>query len=98
MTKITYDPNKRLVTLRDRGLDFEQSVEVFDGGTIDWPDRRFDYGEDRIVTIGLLESRMVVVVWTPRDDARHVISMRKANAREQARFGKRLQQDRRNRT
>jgi uncharacterized DUF497 family protein len=35
---------------------------------------------------------MVIVVWTPRADARHVISMRKANDREKARFGQRLGQ------
>jgi uncharacterized DUF497 family protein len=37
---------------------------------------------------------MVVVVWMRRGEARHVISMRKANAREQARFGKRLEEGR----
>jgi uncharacterized DUF497 family protein len=33
------------------------------------------------------------VIWTPRGTARHVISMRKANAREKARFGKRFEKD-----
>jgi hypothetical protein len=44
----------------------------------------------RTVTFGYWHGRIVVVVWTQRGEARHVISMRKANAREQARFGKRL--------
>jgi uncharacterized DUF497 family protein len=87
MVRITYDPSKRAATLRDRGLDFEEAVEVFAGIVIDIPDRRFVYGEARILTIGHLRGRMVVVVWTPRGDVRHIISMRKANAREQARFG-----------
>jgi len=34
----------------------------------------------------------VIVVWTPRGSARHVFSMRKANDREKARFGKRLEE------
>ena len=85
--KITYDPAKRAATLRVRGLDFEEAVAVFGGTVIDIPDRRFDYGEERILTIGHLRGRMVVVVWTARGDVRHIISMRKANAREQARFG-----------
>lgn len=42
---ITYDPAKRRRTLEDRGLDFEDAVEVFAGRTLDMPDRRFDYGE-----------------------------------------------------
>jgi uncharacterized DUF497 family protein len=35
---------------------------------------------------------MVIVIWTPRGDARHVISMRKANDREEARYRHRLTQ------
>ena len=77
-----------------RGLDFDHALLVFDGRAIESLDERFDYGEERILTIGPLRGRMVVVVWTRRDEARHVISMRKANAREQARFGKRLEESR----
>jgi uncharacterized DUF497 family protein len=58
---------------------------VFDGSNY-----RFDYGEERIVTIGLLRGRMVVVIWTPRGEVRHVISMRKANEREQAQYRRHL--------
>ena len=53
-------------------------------------DDRFDYGEDRWITVGLLDGRMVVMVWTQRGEARHVISMRKANEREQTRYRRRL--------
>jgi uncharacterized DUF497 family protein len=49
-------------------------------------DDRQDYGETRYLTIGHLRGRMVVIVWTPRGGDRHVISMRKANDREQTRF------------
>ena len=85
--RITYDPAKRAATLSERGLDFEEAAEIFAGVVIDIPDERFEYGEARVLTVGHLRGRMVVVVWTARGDARHVISMRKANAREQARFG-----------
>ena len=79
-------PAKRQLTLRERGLDFEHAEEVFAGRTFDREDTRHDYGEVRIVTIGLLRGRMLVVVWTPRGNDRHVISMRKANDREKARY------------
>ena len=95
---ITYDPNKREATLRARGMDFERAAEVLDGDVLGWPDERFDYGELRIVTIGFLDGRMVGIVWTPRGDDRHIISMRKANAREQAHLGERFANDRRSRT
>jgi uncharacterized DUF497 family protein len=87
---ITYDPAKREWTLRERGLDFERAEQVFAGPTFDRPDDRRDYGERRIVSFGILQDRMVVLVWTPRGGARHIISMRKANEREQTRYGKTL--------
>jgi uncharacterized protein len=88
---ITFDSAKRERILRERGLDFADAAEVFAGPTYDEDDERFDYGERRVVTAGLLRGRMVIVVWTPRGEARHVISMRrKANAKEQRRYRSRL--------
>ena len=58
--------------------------EVFAGATLTVADDRQHHGEDRFVTIGFLDGRMVVLVWTPRDAALRIISMRKANEREQA--------------
>ena len=58
----------------------------------DMIDDRFDYGEQRFVKAGRLSGRMIIVVWKQRGDARHVISMRKANEREEKRFAQRLDQ------
>ena len=88
---VTFDLAKRDATLAERGLDFADAVTVFAGVTLDWRDERADYGEVRWITIGHLMERMVVVVWTARGESRHVISMRKANDREQARFRDRLE-------
>jgi uncharacterized protein len=74
--------------LRVLGLDFLEASMVFDGTTIDDPDDRRDYGELRMVTVGHLRNRMVVVGWTLRGEARHVFSMRKANEREKRFYGK----------
>lgn len=80
--EITYDAEKRALTLAHRGLDFEDSVRVFAGRVLTIEDDRRDYGETRFQSLGLLDGRLVMVVWTPRGEARHVISMRKANDRE----------------
>lgn len=84
--EISYDPVKREITLQERELDFADAALVFAGRTYEREDDRFDYGETRIITVGFLRERMVVLVWTLRGETRHVISMRKANEREQARF------------
>jgi uncharacterized protein len=84
--RVTYDPEKRERTLQERGLYFEDAKLVFAGVTLEVEDTRKDYGEPRIICYGLLAGRLVVVGYTPRGAARHVFSMRKANAREQTRI------------
>ena len=88
--RITFDQAKRDWTLAERGLAFEDSILVFAGPHFTIPDDRQDYGEPRYLTFGLLRGRTVTLVWTPRDDARRVISMRYASERERARFDKHL--------
>lgn len=83
---ITFDPTKRETALRERGLDFKAATQVFAGPVFTFQDEREDYGEERLVTLGYLDGRMIVVVWTPRGSDEHVFSMRKANAREQKRY------------
>ena len=87
---ITFDPAKRAKTLAERGLDFEDEAKVFTGLTLTLLDDRQDYGELRFQTYGLLDSRLVMVIWTPRGADRHVMSMRKCNVREKTRFQTRL--------
>jgi len=90
--KITFDQAKRDLTFKDRGLAFEDAEIVFDGDTLTVEDTRHDYEETRYQTIGFLEGRMVMVVWTPRGEDRHVMSMRKCNDREQATYQKRFEE------
>ncbi len=79
---VTYDEEKRALTLQHRGLDFAHADQLFSGPTLTHLDDRVDYGEPRYQTIGHLGDKVVMVVWTPRDEARRIISMRKCNVRE----------------
>lgn len=81
--KITFDPMKRDATVKKRGLYFDDAEQVFEGLTFTAEDARKAYGETRYQTIGFFEGRMLMIVWTPRGHARHIISMRKCNAKEQ---------------
>jgi uncharacterized protein len=87
---ITYDPPKRAETLKHRNLDFEDAPKLFAGPHFQMEDDRQDYGETRWIAVGRLGRTMVAVVWTPRGDARRIISMRKCNAKERQRFSARL--------
>ena len=80
--RITCDPAKRQRTLQERGLDMRRAKEIFAGYHFTRVDDRFDYGEPRFTTVGWLDSRLVVFVWTPRGTARRVVSMRHCHERE----------------
>ena len=80
--RITCDPAKRQRTLEERGLDMRRAKEIFAGYHLTRVDDRFDYGEPRFTTVGWLDSRLVVFVWTPRGTARRIVSMRHCHERE----------------
>jgi uncharacterized DUF497 family protein len=84
--RFAWHERKRQTTLRQRRLDFAQAEQVFTGPTFTFEDNRKDYGEQRWVTLGLLEAIVVVIVHTESDDEIHVISMRKADKDEQHLF------------
>jgi len=63
-----------------------RAAEVLAGEAVTELDDRSDYGEDRWITVGRLEGRLVVLVWTKRGTNYRIISMRKANDREQKIF------------
>ena len=79
---IEFDPQKRFQTLLERGLDFARAGEIFSGTIHTFPDLRQSYGESRFITLGFLDGRLTVVVWTPRGSRKRIISMRNANERE----------------
>ena len=68
--------------------------EVFGGRCLTFEDRRVAYGEERYVTVGHLDGRLVMIAHTPRGETTRIISMRKANSREQKAYEKRLEEDR----
>jgi len=78
-----WDETKRLDNLKSHGLDFEDAHFVFNDEAYVIEDIRRDYGEKRLILFGPLFGRLVVVVFTVRNDAIRIISMRKANQREQ---------------
>ena len=57
-----------------------------DNGRLIKLDERFDYGEERIITMGHVNNRLHVVVYTQTNDTIRIISARKANRRERKRY------------
>lgn len=85
--KLSWDEAKRQRTLEHRGFDFADAGEVFSGVVSETIDDRVDYGEQRVITIGMLGGVAVVVVWTPREGGRRIISIRRASRDERRDYG-----------
>ena len=79
---ISFDPVKSLRNEAERGLPFTLVLDLEWGTALLKEDSRRDYGERRFQVLGLIHGRLHAVVFTPRHDKVHVISLRKANNRE----------------
>ena len=78
----SWDEPKRRRNIERHGLDFEGAEAIWDNFTITREDRRERYPEKRMVTFGLLDGEVVVLVHIDRNDDMHVISLRKAEKYE----------------
>jgi len=91
MMNYEWDEAKSSSNFAKHGLDFADAEQVLAGPCVTFVDSRFDYGEVRLITLGLLAGRVVVIAHAPRgEDTTRIISMRKANQREQKIYQKRL--------
>ena len=73
---------KRRSNLVDHQFDFRDAVVVFEGETFTFEDDRFDYSEQRFVTLGVLHGIVVSIVHTENEHEIRIISFRKATRRE----------------
>ena len=88
--KFSWDHKKRAANVEKHGLDFFDADQVFHGPTFTFQDTRFDYGEERFITLGLLRGTVVVIAHTESGERVRVISMRKATKYEQEIYFRRL--------
>lgn len=85
--RIEYDAAKSRRNAERRGISFAAAKELLSGPHATRPDTRRDYGEQRVVAYGLIGGRMHVCVYTLRDGAYRIISLRRANRREIDAYG-----------
>ena len=85
--RYSFDPVKRASNLAKHGFDLADARQVMESRqTVTFEDRRFDYGEERFVTLGPLDNTLVAIVTAETENHIRVISMRKADRHEQAIF------------
>ena len=86
--QLSFDPIKNERNVRERGLEFALVAEMDWMSAIIDEDTRQDYGERRFRALGYIHERLYALVFTPRAGKLHIISLRKANAREVKRHEK----------
>lgn len=80
--RYTWDEAKRHANLKKHGLDFADAEKVFAGPLVLIEDNREDYGEQRMIGIGILDFLVVLIVHVEGDEEIRIISMRKADSDE----------------
>lgn len=85
-----WDEAKRLSNLGKHGIDFKDVPFTFSGDTVTVEDNRRGYGEQRFVMFGLLQGRIIAVVYTERNDSIRIIPARKATKYEQRTYFEQL--------
>lgn len=85
-----WDEEKRLSNIEKHGLDFIGIENVFEGETATILDNRFDYGEERFVTFGFFEGRVVAITHTETDEMIRIIGVRKATKNEEENYFKQI--------
>jgi uncharacterized protein len=90
--RFTWDPAKSEANLRERGFDFLFATLAFDGPTFERVDDRQDYGERRMIALGVADGIPLTVIYTDRaegtDVVRRIISARVSNRRERQAYRK----------
>ena len=86
--RIDFDPAKSERNRKERGLPCNRAADFDFAHALLAADERKDYGEVRYVALGLLDGRLHVLCFTETQEGIRVISLRKANAREVARYGR----------
>jgi uncharacterized DUF497 family protein len=82
-----WDEDKNHENIRKQGFNFADAWKIFQAPLVIDLDLRTDYGEDRWIVIGLLDSRTVVVTFTlPGAQPIRIISLRKASRHERKKF------------
>lgn len=89
--RVTFDPKKCLRNIELRGLSFDLAKDFDWSSALLVEDTRADYGEQRYQALGFIDEYLCMLVFTPRDDSVHVISLRRANQRERKRYASQAQ-------
>ena len=81
-----WDETKRQQTIRQRGVDMLYAALIFEGKVLTRLDDRRDYGEERLISLGVVDDECFVVIHTERDGLTRLITAWKGGRDERAQY------------
>lgn len=85
-----WDEAKRQANIAKHDVDFLEAMELLADAPVMYDDSRTDYGERRCQAVGIVDGKMLVVIFTMRESSFRIISARRANSRERRKYAKDL--------
>jgi len=85
---ISFDPYKDRLNQKKHGISLAEAAKVDWGEALEQLDDRCDYGEERYKALVFIDGLLYSVIYVDRGGSRRIISLRKANRREYADYGR----------
>ena len=93
MSDFEWDEHKNSSNIEKHGIGFETASKIFDGPVLTKIDNRFDYGEVRKHSLGIVDGILILaVIHTQRQNKTRIISARRANAEERMLYDEKIRQ------
>ena len=82
MLEFEWDEEKRQQILAERGVDIVYAALIFEGKILTRTDNRNDYGEERKISLGMVDDEAYIVVHTERNGVIRLITAWKGGKKD----------------
>lgn len=81
-----WDETKRAEIHRKHGVDLLEAALIFENDVLEREDTREDYGEKRMIALGIADGEVYIVVYTKRDEVYRLITAWKGGQRDREEY------------
>ncbi len=84
--KFEWDRAKGVLNHKKHRVSFEEAVAIWDGTCVEIENIAHSDGEFRSATVGMIDNKLYVAIWTRRGEKIRIISVRRARKNEEKAF------------
>lgn len=86
VVEFEWDEAKRAEIYEKHGVDLLEAALIFENDVFEKEDTRRDYGEKRMIALGMVDSEVYIVVYTKRNDVYRLITAWKGGRNDRERY------------